>query len=313
MTRRLALRLGAILVTLTGPTAALQSEQRVTQPYLGITYIDRTEKTPRPVHLHIVQIDLTAPGLRFALSSPAGTREVVRRTTLEYVRQVHAQVGINVHFFQPFPSSDTEAWIIGLGASDGRVYSAYETPAQRYAIVADAPALNIDAGNHAAIVHRDPGDGSGRRVREPVDVWSAVSGSAQIVTEGRATVPAYRDERHPDALLEPGGPGNYSNDHSWYDVTTARTAVGLSRDARTLTLFTVDAQSGSEGMRVGEVADLLIEDYAVWNALNLDGGGSTSLAMEDPVTHVAAIVNASSDTAAGRAVGSSLAVFARPR
>ena len=65
-------------------------------------------------------------------------------------------------------------------------------------------------------------------------------------------------------------------------MTTARSAIGLSRDGRTLTLFTVDARGGSEGMRVGEVASMLIEDYGVWVALNLDGGGSTSLAMADP-------------------------------
>ena len=52
--------------------------------------------------------------------------------------------------------------------------------------------------------------------------------------------------------------------------------------------------------------------HGVWNALNLDGGGSTSMAMEDPATHNRSIVNVSSDNPAGRSVGSSLAVFARP-
>ena len=56
----------------------------------------------------------------------------------------------------------------------------------------------------------------------------------------------------------------------------------------------------------------LVKDYGVWNALNLDGGGSTSMAMEDPATHNRSIVNVSSDNPAGRSVGSSLAVFARP-
>ena len=77
------------------------------------------------------------------------------------------------------------------------------------------------------------------------------------------------------------GPGTFSNEKSWYKVATARTAIGLSRDGRTLTLFTVDVRGGSDGMRVGEVADLLMADYGVWNALNLDGGGSTSMAMEE--------------------------------
>ena len=66
-------------------------------------------------------------------------------------------------------------------------------------------------------------------------------------------------------------------------------------------------------MRVSEVADVLIRDYGVWNAVNLDGGGSTTLAMEDPATHEAAVVNASSDNPKGRSVASSLAIFARPK
>ena len=276
----------------------------VSQPYVGITHIDRTETSPRPVHMHIVQVDLAAPGLRFKLSPPAGSREVVRQTTLEYLAQEEAQVAINAHFFLPFPSTDREAWLVGIASSEGRVYSAFETPAQSFALVRDAAGLNIDGENHAAIVQRDRLEG--------VTLWTTVSGSAQIVTEGVKTVPVYLDSQHANAALTPGGPGNYSNEKSWYDAMTARTAIGLSRDGRTLTLFTVDVRGGSEGMRVGEVADVLMQDYGVWNALNLDGGGSTSMAMEDSTTHSRSIVNVSSDNQAGRSVGSSLAVFARP-
>ena len=296
------MRLLAVLVTL------------VSQPYLGITYIDRTETSPRAVHMHIVQIDLRAPGLRFKLSAPAGTRETVRQATLDYLTQERAQIAINAHFFQPFPSDEKEAWVIGLAASDGRVYSGFESPEQAYAIARDATALNIDRENRAAVVHRDPRSLDGKSVREPVVLWTAVAGSAQIVTDGVKTLPEYVDREHPYGALTPGGPGDFSNEKSWYDVATARTAIGLSRHGRTLTLFTVDVRGGSEGMRVGEVADLLMADYGVWNALNLDGGGSTSMAMEDPATHTRAMVNVSSDrdNPSGRSVGSSLAVFARP-
>ena len=67
------------------------------------------------------------------------------------------------------------------------------------------------------------------------------------------------------------------------------------------------------GMAVGEVADLLIRDYNVYDALNLDGGGSTTMAMEDPVTGKGKIVNVSSDNPKGRKVASNLAVIAKPR
>ena len=79
---------------------------------------------------------------------------------------------------------------------------------------------------------------------------------------------------------------------------------------RTLVFFIVDGAGGSAGITCGEVADLLVGDYGVYNALNLDGGGSTTLAIEDPKTHVGRVMNVPSGNPNGRAVGSNLAVFA---
>jgi hypothetical protein len=284
---------------------------RVAHPFVGVTTVDRTESVPRAIHIHVVQVDLTASGIRFLLSEPRGSREVERETTLAFLRRTHAQVAINGHFFLPFPSTDTEAWVVGFGVSEGRVFSAFETPEQSYAIVANAPAVNIDSHNRASIVHRDPAAADGRRVAEPVELWTTVAGSAQIVTAGQVTIPVYRDATHPTGVLTPGGPRNYSNENSWYDVVTARSAIGLSRDGRTLTLFVVDARGDSVGLRVGEVAGMLKSDYSVWDALNLDGGGSSSMATADPAGGEPFLVNTSSDNPLGRSVGSSLAVFAK--
>lgn len=232
-------------------------------------------------------------------------------------------MAINGHYFLPFPSEDKTAWVIGLAASEGQVFSAFESPEQSYALVASAPALNIDRENRASIVHHDTGFADGKHVRENVMLWNVVAGSSQIVTGGLASVPVYRDDNHFDGELEPGGPNNYSNTKAWADATTARTAIGLSRDRRTLTLFTVDVRGGppsrealrgtsSEGMRLSEVAALLIRDFGVADALNLDGGGSSSMAMED-ANGIPVIVNTSSDNPRGRVVATSLAVFAQRR
>src|SRR5260221_2264147 len=122
-------------------------------PFVGVTYIDRTEESPRALHMHIAQIDLAAPGLRFKLTAPSGSRETVRQTTLDYLTQEHAQLAANAHFFLPFPTSDADLWLIGIAASDGQVYSAFETPAQSFALLPNTAVLNIDATNHASIVH----------------------------------------------------------------------------------------------------------------------------------------------------------------
>jgi hypothetical protein len=275
-------RAAVLVLWLAARAAALWAADTVEQPFRGVTHISRTETAPRRLNIHIVKIDLRAPGIRFKLTPPGGTRHTVRQTTLAFLQQEHAQIAINAHFFLPFPSADRDATLVGFAASEGAVYSAFERPAQSYAIVKYAPALNIDSTNHASIVHPNQAFADGRHVREHVEIWNAVAGSAQIVTKGAKTIPRRK---------------------AWYNLLRARTAIGLSRDARTLVLFTVDVRGGSDGMRVGEVADMLLAE-GVYNALNLDGGGSTTLAMGDR------IVNVPSDNPDGRAVGSNLAVFA---
>lgn len=317
-----------LLILLSGCLACLTAadSSSVDRPFLGVTHIFRTgslPEFPRDVKIHLVKIDLTAPGLSFKVTPPGGTRDVLRRTTLDYMKQEEAQVAINLHFFLPFPSADLNADAIGFGASNGVVFSPFELPRQNYAIERAAPAINIGEDNQASIVTRAPefSDGEctlcvesdGLHVQEPVKLWNAFAGSGQIVTNGVKTIPCYVDETHPECKLEGPGPANYSNANSWYSLRAARVVMGLSEDNKMLFLFTVDNANGSSGMPLPEIADLLIKDYGVHNALNMDGGGSTTLAMEDPVTHVRSLVNTSSDNPAGRIVATSLLVFAAPR
>lgn len=56
----------------------------------------------------------------------------------------------------------------------------------------------------------------------------------------------------------------------------ARSAVGFTRDGRYLYLVAVEKGPASAGMTLAELAGFLA-DLGVWEALNLDGGGSTTL------------------------------------
>src|SRR5439155_499593 len=98
------------------------------------------------------------------------------------------------------------------------------------------------------------------------------------------TIPTYSGP--PDGLNVLYG---YSDQASWYFYPRARTAIGLGPHNESLVLFTVDEAGNSLGMTVGEMADLLMQDYQVYNALNLDGGGSTSMVLQNPITRAAAI------------------------
>ena len=307
--RRLLQLCPLLVLLLDGRPAA--ATETITFPFQGVTLISRTEYLPRPVTLHVALIDLTAPGVRFKLTPPGGTRDALRQTTREFLEQERAQLAINAHFFVPFPSADPNANLVGLAASEGWVYSPFESQPvargqadQSFAIVRYAPALNLDAQNRARLVHRswfDP-----RRVRERVRLWNALAGSAQIVRRGRPSLPAYgwlgRLQR---------GLG-FSNRNSWYDLPRGRTAIGLTADRRTLVLFTVNGRDDGGGLTVREMAAWLIRDYRVYEALNLDGGGSTTMVIQDPPTGLGRILNLPGDHPRGRSVGSNLAVFALP-
>ena len=332
---RLIVASGLVLWGSTG----VEAQTVVTPLFPGITHIKRTEQypsfqcsgcpaptpNPRIARMNILLIDLTSPAVHFKLTPPGENLpavapgsttpnwpvvpfEVVRQRTLDFLDASHAQAAINVHFFAPFPvpggsTQGAYAYVIGLAASRGKVYSGFETPIQSYAIVTDSPGLNIDGSNNASIVHRDPSSADGMDVLENVELWNALAGSGQILTNGVKTVPEYTDATHPDALLTPGPvpplgslPFTYTRaGRHWYDLSNARTAIGVTANGLTLVLFTVDGTNGGHGLQVGEVADLLKKDYGVWNALNLDGGGSTTMAIEDPVTHVRKLVNVPAD------------------
>jgi hypothetical protein len=59
-----------------------------------------------------------------------------------------------------------------------------------------------------------------------------------------------------------------------------RTAIGVSKDGSTLFLLVVDGREGSaQGMTCRESATVLRE-HGAWNAINLDGGGSSALFIE---------------------------------
>jgi hypothetical protein len=53
-----------------------------------------------------------------------------------------------------------------------------------------------------------------------------------------------------------------------------------------------------------------VRDCGVWQVLNLDGGGSATMVLVDPATIELEVLSVSAD---GRAVGSSLLVFAPKR
>jgi hypothetical protein len=302
----------------------LHGQTTTTYPYEGVTKIDSVVTSPREDSIHVVEINLAAPGIHFELSpatppNPPQSGDVTTvQKTLSYMSSVGAQFAINTEFFVNPPDANNATPLWGFAASDGNVYSPFQaTNENMYAIVPKAPAINIDASNIASVVTANPSDPSGKTVAQPVSVYNAVAGSAQIITNGAISIPTYTEN---GGVLTDGS--SYTGSNSWYanGHLAARSAIGLSKDGKTLYLFTVDDNTadGSLGMTVTEVANYLQQNYGVYNALNLDGGGSSTLSWMNPATHSASDINLTCNVAGNtlydgtndRAVGASLAVFA---
>jgi len=314
---------------LLGCAGAAFAAPTVTTPYLGVTRttdtlslaapVDQTSGTGLGAHVakvNLLRIDLTAPGIGFKVSPDNGPAagETRTQTTLGFMKQEKAQLAVNAHFFNlTNANAAVNTTLTGFAATNGTVYSSFE-PAPLanallpYALTANSPALNISATNSAQIL--GPGATSAT-FAGGVLPYNAVSGSAQIITNGQKSLPQVVN-----AVTGPGQilaktvpPFSGAALGNWYtDQIAARTALGLSADSKTLFIFTVDAANGSNGMTVSEEANYLLSQ-GVYNLLNMDGGGSTTLTMVDPLTNVAGVINGVS---AQRFVGTSLAVFASP-
>jgi Phosphodiester glycosidase len=77
-----------------------------------------------------------------------------------------------------------------------------------------------------------------------------------------------------------------------------RTAVGLSADGQTIYLLALNGRSKtSQGASLAELAKVL-QDLGATDAINLDGGGSTALVLQDPATGVHLLATQPSDPSA---------------
>ncbi len=79
-------------------------------------------------------------------------------------------------------------------------------------------------------------------------------------------------------LLDMGAPVPFTRDITGLsgNADRARTAVGYSKDGETAYLITVEENGGREGVTLKELQQMMVE-LGIWKAVNLDGGGSTTM------------------------------------
>lgn len=264
ITRRTIFRIAAALFVL-GVVAALvlgglvfwyfnraRPEPVTDQPlFQGITYTREIHNDPRPYILHMVRIDLDAPGLGFIVTPGGGAEgfDYAARTTSQFLTEFNAQIAINGDFFDPlrdnrpwdyYPHTGDGVNVRGLTASRGQIVTGGFVPSDDYAT------LFISEDNRASF-------------NAPEDApYNALSGR-MLMVDG--------------AFVE-----SWSDNMNYSTGARPRTAVALSEDEQTLLLIVVDGRQPnySEGVTLPELADIILR-HGGYHALTLDGGGSSTL------------------------------------
>lgn len=254
----LAVPTAAILLSLVGGYGTWYHHRPVPPPeqrtlFHGVTYTREVRSEPRPLIIHVVTIDVTAPGVRLFVTpgDPSADRPLQARTTSAFLREYRVQVAINAGFFFPwhsngpwdyYPHAGDPVSVQGLAISGGRAYAEAEP---------GCPTLFVAAENRAAIGTAFEG------------AEHAVSGREVIVAEGRVA-----DDF--GTLSDPFQPH-------------PRTAVALDATGKRLLLVVIDGRQPnySEGATLPELAAIVVAHGGA-TALNLDGGGSSTLVVERP-------------------------------
>jgi hypothetical protein len=225
--------------------------------FQGINYRREYRSTPRPLMIHTVAIDLSAPGIRVLVTpgTPAADdRETNARTPSEFLAEFKLQLAINANFFYPFrektpwdyyPHSGDRVNAVGQAISNKSIYSP-SRPVFPAVCFSNHPPVQI-VSNGAC----------------PMGTVHAVAGSSLLVSQGKPV------------SIQPGAADS--------DGLYSRTGVGIDQKGKKLWIVVIDDKQPfySEGVTLEELADIFLR-LGVYTALNLDGGGSTTLAVEAP-------------------------------
>jgi phosphodiester glycosidase len=190
-----------------------------------------------PIEAHAIVVDLAEPGIAVR----ASTRRERWQTVSELGARAGCAVAVNGGFWTVLGQGPA-----GVAAAGGRPWI--------------GAADDGEYGFFALTRHGRPW------ISPPADVVNLLPGGR--IAEAVSGRPL---------LLERGRPAAELADFPFRRNRHPRTAVGVSRDGRFLFLVAVDGrQPRSKGMNVAELSRFLA-GLGAWSALNLDGGGSTSL------------------------------------
>jgi hypothetical protein len=216
----------------------------------GIEYIREVISTPRPMVNHIVSIDLTSSGLSFLVTPGVGSLPAC--TTSQFVDEFDLQLGINGDFFDPwrdygiwdyYPHVGDPVNLRGLTISNGDLVTEGYVPQDSF------DTIYFSADNRVLF-------------EKPKDTLNAISGNLMLVRDGI--------------------PIRTAGNNAYLNSVHPRTAVAVNKAGDKLLFVLVDGRQPrySEGATIADMVEIVLR-HGAYTALNLDGGGSTTLVIEN--------------------------------
>lgn len=224
----------------------------------GLRYWHEERHAPRPMMVHVLEIDLDTPGLSFVVTpgSPSNGNEFAAEKTSSFARREHLDAAINATYFLPFdgghlldkpyvPAAGQGVTVDGVSMTHGHLDSGYASADPR-----SNGALCI-AGDRVSIT----------RTTCPSGTTEAIGAGPVLMQDGIALP------------LE-------TKRSDYYLHTEPRTAIGVDKARRRMWWVVVDGrQAGySEGIPLPELT-VLLRELGADAAMNLDGGGSSTMVL----------------------------------
>ncbi len=206
----------------------------------GVDVTTVHKKAPRPLRLYAIRIDLEDPGLGFVVTPSNGDRSLDTDAKTASRFLAEQDCQVAINASPYSPVNDLPGSPRYVAGLSAADGDVYSEPHASFGV------LLIDSENHATVT-APPIDTAG--------LWNGVSGFGMLIVDGVVVVGD--GDRHP------------------------RTAVGTSEDGRYLYFLIIDGRQPlwSVGTSLEDTADWIAR-FGAYRALNLDGGGSSTLVIE---------------------------------
>ena len=240
---------GVYVISMLGRPPAFSTKYEL---YPGVTYQRVVRYLPRAMIAHVIVIDRKEAQVSFLVTPPDQVEggSVKARTTSEFLNEFGVQIAINGDGFSPWWSRS----LIDYYPHQGDPVTPLGFAAAFGKVYSDGllqptqePTLYISRRNELTF-NRAPGK-----------VQHAISGDRMLLLSGNLVTDL------DDTTLQP------------------RTAIGVNRNGRYVILMVVDGRQPfySSGATFKELASLM-KNFDAFFAMALDGGGSSTLVVQNP-------------------------------